>query len=144
MVNAKKARDELAAANKRFQAKMFATREEASKARSKLAATAATMDKKLRAMVSGKVQAETMKVAARFRKVREQMAADRAHADAALKKMSTSLSAKLAAAEALQDQRFASTVKDIAAAKAEAAKAVKDAENGFNLKIMKLQATATE
>merc|ERR1711871_234220 len=143
-VNAKKARDELAAANKRFQAKMFATREEAAKARSKLAATAATMDKKLRAMVSGKVQAETMKVAARFRKVREQMAADRAHADAALKKMSTNLSAKLAAAEALQDQRFASTVKDIAAAKAEAAKAVKDAENGFKLKIMKLQATAAE
>lgn len=42
------ARDELDAANKRFNAKMFATRQEAAKGRSKLAATAASMDKKVK------------------------------------------------------------------------------------------------
>jgi len=143
-VNAKKAQDELAKANRRFQGKMFATRTEAAKGRSDLAKQANTMDKKIRAMISGKVQAETMRVSAHFAKIRAQMAEDRAHADHALKAMSTKLSAGLNAAKALQDDRFASTVKDIATARKEANDAVEAASKGFKLKMLKLEATAAE
>merc|ERR1711968_141047 len=140
-LNAKKARDELDAANKRFNAKMFATRQEAAKGRSKLAATAASMDKKMRAMISGKVQAEAMSVASRFAKVRATMAKDRANADKAVKDMSTKLAGALNAQKLLQDQRFAKTVKSIDSARKEADAAIKKAQTYFKTKMLHLSET---
>merc|ERR1711871_750268 len=140
-LNAKKARDELDAANKRFNAKMFATRQEAAKGRSKLAATAASMDKKMRAMISGKVQAEAMSVASRFAKVRATMAKDRANADKAVKDMSTKLAGALNAQKLLQDQRFAKTVKSIDSARKEANAAIKKAQTYFKTKMLHLSET---
>jgi len=143
-VNAKAARDALDHANQKFQAKMFATRAEAEKSRSNLAATASSMDKKMRAMISSKVQGVAMNVAAQFAKVRATMAKDRAHADKALKDMSTKLAGSLNAAKVLQNKRFASTVKNIASAREEANKQVAEAQTFFKTKMLSLQETATE
>merc|ERR1719446_707995 len=88
-INAKKAQDALAKANDRFNNKMFNMKKEAKNARSKLANQAKDMDKKLRAMISGKVKGIAMKTASQFADVRGKMAADRAHADAQLKQATT-------------------------------------------------------
>jgi len=79
--------------------------------------------------------------AAHFRRVEKKMAADRAHADSALKVASTQISASFNAMVALDNKHFASTVKDIAAAKAEAKKKVEAASATFKTKIRLLAAT---
>merc|ERR1711881_543797 len=83
--NAKKARDDLNRACGRFDKKMFHAREESKKGQSKLAATSRAMNKRMRAMIAGKVKAIAANTAAQFHKVRTQMARDRAHADMMLK-----------------------------------------------------------
>merc|ERR1711988_571570 len=82
--NAKKARAELDSAMNRFDSKMRNVEAEAKAGRSKLAAQAAAMDKKFREYANNKIKAEAAKTAAQFHKVRDTMAKDRAHADAAL------------------------------------------------------------
>merc|ERR1711966_71130 len=101
----------------RFDNKIKAAETEAKAGRSKLAAQAAAMDKKFREYANNKIKAEAAKTAAQFSKVRDTMAKDRAHADAALAATSAKMDAALNAAKALQDKRFAQTVSDIAAAK---------------------------
>merc|ERR1719482_2449707 len=102
------------------------------------------MDKKMRAMISGKVQAIAMDAASKFQKVRAKMAKDRADADNALKSMSTKLAASLNAAKLLQNKRFASTVSDIKKAREDADAAVQQAQTFFKSKMLKLKETAAE
>jgi hypothetical protein len=136
--NALKARKELDDAASKFSKKMYNAREEAKKGRSKLAAQAATMDKKVRAMINLKVSAAIKYSAQQFQKVRAKMAKDRHHADMMLAQASLRMTSALAASAALQNTRFAKTVADISAAKAEAAAAVKKASQGFKLQILAL------
>merc|ERR1712159_823419 len=119
--NAKKARKDLEKAMNRFDHKMANVAEQAKKGRSKLAAQAAAQDKAFRNFANNKIRAIAASTAAQFRAVRAQMAKDRHHADMMLKAASSRMDAALSANKALQDKRFAKTVKDIADAKKEAA-----------------------
>merc|ERR1711959_266625 len=138
-VNAKKARDDLDHAMNAFNTKMANVRSEASAGRSKLVAQAAAQDKKFREWANNKVVETTEQEAAKFAKVRETMAADRAKADAALAHMTSRLDASLNAAKVLADKHFATTVSDIKAAKAEAAARVNKFTKNFNLSILSLK-----
>lgn len=143
-INAKKARDDLDAANTVFNNKMNNAEEEAKKGRSKLATEAADMDKKVRAMITGEIQSITTKTAEEFRKTRETMANDRHHADQMLQQTTTKLNGALNAASALQDKRFTQTVDNIAAAKKEAADKLEAAQNDFKTHLLALKGTVTE
>merc|ERR1712159_507238 len=141
-VNAKKARDDLDHAMNAFNTKMANVRSEAAAGRSKLVAQAAAQDKKFREWANNKVVETTQQEAAKFAKVRETMAADRAKADAALAHMTSRLDASLNAAKVLADKHFATTVSDIKAAKAEAAARVEKFTKNFNLSILSLKEKA--
>merc|ERR1719174_3640933 len=122
-----------------FSTKMANVRSEAAAGRSKLVAQAAAQDKKFREWANNKVVETTEQEAAKFAKVRETMAADRAKADAALAHMTSRLDASLNAAKVLADKHFATTVSDIKAAKAEAAARVNKFTKNFNLSILSLK-----
>merc|ERR1712164_148049 len=139
--NAKKARKDLEKAMARFDKKMANVSEEAKKGRSKLAAQAAAQDKAFRNFANNKIRAIAASTAAQFRKVRAQMAKDRHHADMMLKAASSRMDAALSANKALQDKRFAKTVKDISDAKKEAAARVNAATREFKVGLLKLGAT---
>merc|ERR1712100_683444 len=143
-LNARKARDDLDNAMSAFDNKMANVMEEAKKGRSKLAAAAATQDKKFREYANNEVKRITAEASAEFAKVRETMAKDRAHADAELTHETARVDAALNARAALQDKRFASTVSDIKAAKEEADERVKKFTSGFKAGILKLANTAAE
>merc|ERR1712178_435749 len=140
--NAKKARKDLEKSMARFDRKMADVSEQAKKGRSKLAAQAAAQDKAFRNFANNKIRAIAASTAAQFRKVRARMAKDRHHADMMLKAASSRMDAALSAKKALQDKRFAKTVKDIADAKNEAAARVNAARTEFKVGLMKLGATA--
>merc|ERR1712054_176453 len=129
--NAKKAREELEKAVAIFDKKAANARSEAAAGRSKLAAQLESQDKSLRQWANNKMKVVMAATAAKFRRVREKMAADRHAADLALKAASTQMTASLNAFKALNDERFAKTVKDIAAAKAEAKARVAAAKVSF-------------
>merc|ERR1719352_129791 len=107
--NAKAARKALEGAVSKFDKKVANARAEAAKGRSKLAAQLAAQDKATRQWANNKLKVVVAKTAA-----------DRHHADMALKAATSRMTASLNAAKALNDRRFSKTVKDIAAAKAEA------------------------
>merc|ERR1719506_546412 len=140
--NAKKARKDLEKAMGRFDKKMANVDEQAKKGRSKLAAQAAAQDKSFRNFANNKIRAIAASTAAQFRKVRARMAKDRHHADMMLKAASSRMDAALSAKKALQDRRFAKTVKDISDAKKEAAARVNAARAEFKVGLMKTAATA--
>merc|ERR1739848_584254 len=131
--NAKAARKALEGAVSKFDKKVANARAEAAKGRSKLAAQLAAQDKATRQWANNKLKVVVAKTAAHFRRVRAKMAADRHHADMALKSATSRMTASLNAAKALNDRNFAKTVKDIAAAKAE-----------FKTKINLLRATVKQ
>merc|ERR1711988_1114028 len=136
--NAKKARDELHKACYSFDKKMFHAREESKKGRSKLAATSRNMNKRLRAMISGKIKAIAADTAAQFHKVRATMARYRAHADMMLKHATTRMSASLNAMKVLQNKRFASTISNISKMRAENNARIAKAKSFFKVNIMHL------
>merc|ERR1711988_1109756 len=140
--NAKKARKDLEKSMARFDHKMANVSEQAKKGRSKLAAQAAAQDKAFRNFANNKIRAIAASTAAQFRKVRARMAKDRHHADMMLKAASSRMDAALSAKKALQDKRFAKTVKDISDAKNEAAARVNAARTEFKVGLTKLGATA--
>jgi len=142
--NAKKARKDLEKAMSRFDKKMANVSEEAKKGRSKLAAQAAAQDKAFRNFANNKIRAIAASTAAQFRKVRAQMAKDRHHADMMLKAASSRMDAALSANKALQDKRFAKTVKDIADAKKEADARVAAAKREFKVGLLHLGNTARQ
>merc|ERR1712216_153974 len=84
------------------------------------------------------------KTAAQFRRVRAKMQRDRHHADFALKSATTRMSASLNAAKALNDKRFASSVKAIKHARKEAAARVAKARADFRVRIRSLCATVKQ
>merc|ERR1711970_11905 len=133
--NAKAARKALEGAVSKFDKKVANARAEAAKGRSKLAAQLAAQDKATRQWANNKLKVVVAKTAAHFRRVRAKMAADRHHADMALKSATSRMTASLNAAKALNDKNFAKTVKDIAAAKAEAKSRVAAAKTEFKTKI---------
>merc|ERR1719486_615571 len=118
--DAKAARKALEKAVNIFDKKTANAREEAQKGRSKLGAQLAAQDKAVRQWSNNKLKIVVASTAAHFRRVRANMAADRAHADALLKSTTSRMTASLNAEKALRDSQFAKTVKDIASAKAEA------------------------
>jgi len=142
--NAKAARKALEAAVSKFDKKVANARAEAAKGRSKLAAQLAAQDKATRQWANNKLKVVVAKTAAHFRRVRAKMAADRHHADMALKSATSRMTASLNAAKALNDKNFAKTVKDIAAAKAEAKARVAAARSEFKTKINLLRATVKQ
>merc|ERR1719305_126707 len=123
-----------------FDKKMLSYKQEAEKGRSKLAATAATMDKKVRAMVTLKIKKATAYAAKEFQDVRTTMAKNRHEADMALSAQTTRFKAALASARALQNKRFKQTVADIAKARAEADAMVAKMKQGFKMAIYQLSA----
>merc|ERR1719269_73521 len=135
--NAKAARKALESAVHKFDKKVANARAEAAKGRSKLAAQLAAQDKATRQWANNKLKVVVAKTAAHFRRVRAKMAADRHHADMALKSATSRMTASLNAAKALNDRNFAKTVKDIAAAKAAA-------KTEFKTKINLLRATVKQ
>merc|ERR1712054_475315 len=142
--NAKKAREDLDNAMDAFDNKMANVQEEAKKGRSKLAAQAAAQDKKFRQYANNKIKAMTAKSAKQFHDVRDTMAKDRAHADAALAHTTSRMNAALSAQKALQDKRFEQTVADIAEAKKEANDRVAGFKTSFKADILQLSATAAD
>merc|ERR1712093_461137 len=125
----------------RFDHKMANVGEQAKKGRSKLAAQAAAQDKAFRNFANNKIRAIAASTAAQFRSVRAQMAKDRHHADMMLKAASSRMDAALSANKALQDKRFAKTVKDIADAKKEADARVAAAKSEFKVGLLRPGAT---
>merc|ERR1712054_522528 len=111
---------------------------------SKLAAQLEDQDKKIRQWANNKLKIVVAKTQAEFARVRAKMAADRQHADMALKAASSRMDASLNAEAALESKRFAQNMKDIAAAKAEAKKRVADAKIAFKSRIMLLRATVNK
>merc|ERR1719191_1975922 len=142
--NAKAARKALEGAVNKYDKKVANARAEAAKGRSKLAAQLAAQDKATRQWANNKLKVVVAKTAAHFRRVRAKMAADRHHADMALKSATSRMTASLNAAKALNDRNFAKTVKDIAAAKAEAKSRVAAAKTEFKTKINLLRATVKQ
>merc|ERR1719269_67041 len=142
--NAKAARKALEGAVNKFDKKVANARAEAAKGRSKLAAQLAAQDKATRQWANNKLKIVVAKTAAHFRRVRAKMAADRHHADMALKSATSRMTASLNAAKALNDANFAKTVKNIAAAKAEAKARVASARTEFKTKINLLRATVKQ
>merc|ERR1711975_62009 len=132
--SAKAARDALSAAVHKFDKKAANAREEAKKGRSKLAVQLETQDKNIRQWANNKLKVVVEKTAAQFNRVREKMAADRHHADVALKAATGRMSASLNAEAALESKRFAENTKDIEAAK-------KKAEADFKTRILLLRST---
>merc|ERR550514_1742418 len=98
--NAKKAREELEKAVAIFDKKAANARSEAAAGRSKLAAQLEAQDKSLRQWATNKMKVVMAKTAAQFRRVRDQMAADRHAADIALKAASTQMTASMNAENA--------------------------------------------
>jgi hypothetical protein len=139
--NAKKARQDLDKAVAKYDKKVANARAEAAAGRSKLAQQLQAQDKSLRQWANNKMKVVIAKTAAQFRRVRAKMAADRLHADKALKVATTQMTSGLNAYKALNNKRFAKTVKDIAAAKAEAKARVAAAQRSFKVSLFKLSAT---
>merc|ERR1719262_116406 len=142
--NAKHAREMLDKAVQKYDKKAANARAEAAAGRSKLAAQLAAQDKSLRQWATNKMKVVMAKTAAQFRRVRNEMARDRHHADMALKAASSRMSAALNADKALRSAQFAKTVKDIAAAKSEAKARVAAAKTEFKVKLTALQSTVKD
>merc|ERR1712166_1710802 len=139
--NAKKAREDLDKAVDMFDTKVANARSEAAKGRGGLSQQLADQDKSIRQWADNKLKVVIASTAAQFRRVRAKMAANREHADNALKSASTKMTAALNADAALNTKRFNKTVKDITAAKAEAKARVKAAKTTFKVGLMRLSAT---
>jgi hypothetical protein len=139
--NAKAARKALNKAMNAFDHKMNNIASDALKKRSKLVAQANAQNAKFRSYANNRIRAIVASTAAKFKSVRDKMAKDRMHADNALLKETTRLSAALKANKALQDKRFRKTVANIKAAKAEANKRVAAAKRSFKVRIAALSST---
>merc|ERR1719326_1540677 len=119
-------------------------KENAKKARDDLDNAMDAIDKKFRNYANNRIKTIAAKTAKQFHDVRTKMAADRAHADAALSHTTAQINAALHAAQALQDKRFAQTVSDIAEAKKEANDRVEKFRTSFKADILSLSGVVEE
>merc|ERR1712054_410619 len=137
-----KTREDLDHAMHKFDKNMLLMTAEAKAGRNALARQAATMDKKVRAMIDGKIKMQVERSKVQFQSIEAQMAEDRRHAAQSLAAASTRLTGALAAQAAINNKRFAKTVSDIAKAKAESNARIKKASQEFKAQILGLSSTA--
>jgi len=142
--NAKKARKDLEVAMASWDHKIMNFRRDSKAARSRLSAQFAAQDKATRAWASNKIKALVAGTAEQFRDVRTKMAKNRAEVDAALKAAAMRFDATLNAQKALEDQRYAQSVRDISAAREEAKHKTQAAKKEFKVALLSLRAVATE
>merc|ERR1712100_1017277 len=142
--NAKKARKDLENAMHSWDHKIQNFRRDSKAARSRLSAQFAAQDKATRAWASNKIKALVAGTAEQFRDVRTKMAKNRAEVDAALKAAAMRFDATLNAQKALEDQRYAQSVRDISAAREEAKHKTQAAKKEIKVALLSLRAVATE
>merc|ERR1711959_575734 len=136
--NAIAARKALDKSMRRFDKKMYQMTAEAKAARGKLAEESRMMNAKIRAIVAGKVRKITAQTSRQFHSVRSRMAKDRPHADMMLAHTTARLNAALAANKALQNKRFAKTVKNLAHMRKESNDRIKKAKQFFKMNTLRL------
>merc|ERR1711871_1657872 len=136
--NAIAARKALDKSMRRFDKKMYQMTAEAKAARGKLAEESRMMNAKIRAIVAGKVRKITAQTSRQFHSVRSRMAKDRHHADMMLAHTTARLNAALAANKALQNKRFAKTVKNLAHMRKESNDRTKKAKQFFKMNTLRL------
>jgi hypothetical protein len=136
--NAIAARKSLDKSMRRFDKNMSQMTAEAKAARGKLAQQSRMMNAKIRAIIAGKIRKITAQTSRQFHSVRARMAKDRHHADAQLASVTTRLNAALAANKALQNKRFAKTVKNLAAMRKESNDRIKKAKQFFKMNTLRL------
>merc|ERR1711981_580054 len=142
--NAKKARKDLENAMHSWDKKIANFRRYAKAGRSKLAASFAAQDKAQRAWANNKIKTLVANTAAQFNDVENKMAKNRHEVDMAIMHAAKRFAAALNAAKALEDKRYATTVRDIAAAKKEAKDRVAAAKKEFKVRILQLSSVVKE
>merc|ERR1719262_1266105 len=142
--NAKKARKDLEGAMHSWDKKIANFRSDAKKGRSKLAAAFAAQDKAQRAWANNKIKTLVANTAAQFNAVETKMAKNRHDVDMAIMHAAKRFAAALNANKALEDKRYAETVRNIAAAKKEAKDRVAAAKKEFKVRILQLSSTVKE
>merc|ERR1711975_155463 len=130
------ARKDLDHAMHKFDKNMLLMTAEDKAGRTALARQASTMDKKVRAMIDGKIKMQVERAKVQFQSIEAQMAEDRRHAAQSLAAASTRLTGALAAQAALNNKRFAKTVSAISQAKKEADARIKKASQSFKAQIL--------
>merc|ERR1712159_758536 len=141
--NAKKAAKDLANAMNSWNHKIakFSAGEKA--ANSKLGRQFKAQDKATRAWAANKIATMVATTGAQFSKVETKMAKNRHEVDMALRAATMRFTAALNAQKALEDKRYAQTVRNIAAARREAATKVNAATTEFKVGLLNLQTTVT-
>merc|ERR1711881_176483 len=142
--NAKKARKDLEGAMRQWDGKIQNFRHEARKGRSKLAAQLKAQDKASRAWANNKIKALVANTAAQFNDVQSKMAKQRHAIDMAVRQATMRFMATLNAQKALEDKRYAQTVRNIAAARKEAKDRVGAAKKEFKVQILRLSSVVKE
>merc|ERR1711959_333464 len=140
--NAKKARQDLQNAMGSWNHKIarFAAGEKA--ANSKLGRQFKAQNKATRAWATNKINAMVATTGAQFNRVETKMAKNRHEVDMALKAATMRFAAALNAQKALEDKRYAQTVRNIEAARQEAAAKTAKATTEFRIGLLSLRATA--
>merc|ERR1719181_401023 len=139
--NAKKARQDLQNAMGSWNHKIarFSAGEKA--ANSKLGRQFKAQNKATRAWATNKINAMVAQTGAQFNRVETKMAKNRHEVDMALKAAVMRMEASLNAQKALEDKRYAQTVRNIAAARAEAKAKVAKATTEFRIGLLSLRAS---
>merc|ERR1712178_386250 len=139
--NAKKAAKDLAGAMNSWNHKIakFSAGEKA--ANSKPSRQFAAQNKATRAWAANKIATMVATTGAQFNKVETKMAKNRHEVDMALRQATMRFSAALNAQKALEDKRYAQTVRNINAARADAKRRVGAATTEFKLGLMMLRTT---
>jgi len=139
--NAKKATKDLNNAMNSWNHKIarFSAGEKA--ANSKLGRQFKAQDKATRAWATNKINAMVASTGAQFAKVETKMAKNRHEVDMALRQATMRFAASLNAQKALEDRRYAQTVRNIQAARAEAKAKVSKATTEFKMGLLNLGTT---
>merc|ERR1711981_1409732 len=139
--NAKKAAKDLAGAMNSWNHKIakFSAGEKA--ANSKLSRQFTAQNKATRAWAANKIATMVATTGAQFNKVETKMAKNRHEVDMALRQATMRFAAALNAQKALEDRRYAQTVRNINAARADAKRRVGAATTEFKLGLMSLRTT---
>merc|ERR1711937_1014258 len=129
-------------ANRHVAANAAAITENAEKAtNSKLGRQFNAQDKATRAWATNKINAMVASTGAQFAKVETKMAKNRHEVDMALRQATMRFAASLNAQKALEDRRYAQTVRNIQAARAEAKAKVAKATTEFKMGLLNLGTT---
>jgi len=142
--NAKKAKAALDKQVAIFDKKTANAREEAAKGRSELAAQLDSQDKAIRQWANNKLKHVMAQTSNNFRRVREEMADDRQHADQELVDATKRMQTALDGQTAINDARYQQTISDIEATKKELDEKIAHAKTDFKISLMKLRSTVND